>query len=176
MDRPRVLLALAEPTLSAALATALEAAGFEVAQRGAAPPDFALLEVPLADAGQAGALRAAGTAFAVVAAREDAAEVQHAIRAGALGCFVKPLEPAVIVSSIGAWLERAGARGSAALQLLHEGRAIATAVGVLMERHGLPPQRAFDALRRQARDQRTSVLGLSRDIVDGRATLRQLPD
>lgn len=56
-------------------------------------------------------------------------------------------------------------------QSIQHSRSIATAVGMLMERHRLPAQHAFDALRRQARDQRTQLVQLARDIVAGTAHL-----
>lgn len=181
MDRPTVLLALADQPLHTALAGELQAAGYEVRHEAGPAPDFALLELPFADMRQAAALREAGTAFAVVAAREDAAQLRHAVDAGALGCFVKPLDVSVIVSSISAWIARAAElrallhERQSALQALRDSRAIGTAVGVLMERHGLSARQAFDALRRQARDQRTALVRLARAIVDGTDPLQGPP-
>ena len=54
---------------------------------------------------------------------------------------------------------------------LREHRLIGMAVGVLMERHSLTPEHAFDALRRQARSERVKVAQLAARIVDGTATL-----
>ncbi|WP_284614422.1 ANTAR domain-containing protein [Aquabacterium humicola] len=56
-------------------------------------------------------------------------------------------------------------------QAIQTSRSIATAVGMLMERHGLSPEHAFDALRRQARTERTQMVQLARDIVAGSARL-----
>jgi hypothetical protein len=54
---------------------------------------------------------------------------------------------------------------------IRSNRSIATAVGMLMERHRLSAEHAFDALRRQARDERTQLVRLAERIVDGGALL-----
>lgn len=54
---------------------------------------------------------------------------------------------------------------------LRDGRSIATAVGILMERHGLPATRAFEALRRQARAERVQLTLLASRVIAGAAHL-----
>jgi AmiR/NasT family two-component response regulator len=56
---------------------------------------------------------------------------------------------------------------------LREHRAIGMAVGMLMERHQLSAELAFDALRRQARSERVKVAQLASRIVAGTAQLRR---
>jgi AmiR/NasT family two-component response regulator len=50
---------------------------------------------------------------------------------------------------------------------LRDQRAIGAAVGMLIERHGLTPVAAFEALRRHARNERRSVRKVASDVVDG---------
>ena len=56
-------------------------------------------------------------------------------------------------------------------QAIHASRSIATAVGMLMERHRLSAEHAFEALRHQARAERTQLAQLAREIVAGTAQL-----
>jgi len=55
---------------------------------------------------------------------------------------------------------------------LRDHRVIGMAVGVLMERHRLSAELAFDALRRQARSERIKLVQLASAIVAGTAQLR----
>lgn len=182
MTTPRVLICEDDPEIVRSIAAALEAAGFDtlpVSHTGAAwddahPPDFALLDISPPhrnDMALAQRLAHARVPFVVLSARDDATLVERAIAAGAMGCFFKPLQIAIIVPSIRAWI----ARGSELVHLRHEQhsllealrqrRSIGTAVGVIMERHGLTPDDAFEALRRQARNERQSVARLASAIV-----------
>ena len=55
---------------------------------------------------------------------------------------------------------------------LRDHRLIGMAVGMLMERHGLSAELAFDALRRQARSERIKLVQLATAVVAGTATLK----
>jgi response regulator NasT len=57
-------------------------------------------------------------------------------------------------------------------QAVRHNRSIGTAVGLLMERHGLTSADAFETLRRQARSERRSVAALASDIVAAAAATR----
>lgn len=117
MNRPRIQVAVSDPTLRQKMAAALLAAGYDVHfEPEAQDTDLSLLEArTLADLRQT-------------------------------------------------WMNA-----------IHDSRSIATAVGMLMERHRLPAQRAFDALRRQARSERTQLAALARQIVSGAAQLKLDP-
>ena len=60
---------------------------------------------------------------------------------------------------------------SSMIAALREHRVIGMAVGVLMERHRLSAELAFDALRRQARSERVKLAQLASRIVAGTAQL-----
>ena len=55
---------------------------------------------------------------------------------------------------------------------LRDHRVIGMAVGMLMERHQLSAELAFDALRRQARSERVKLAQMAARIVAGTAQLR----
>jgi response regulator NasT len=110
--------------------------------------------------------------------REDPALIQRAVEMGAMGYFLKPLDVSLIVPSIRAWVARAAelqqfGQGQRSLQeAVCSNRSIGTAVGMMMERHQLTPEGAFEVLRRQARNERVSVVHLSVRIVAGIVALR----
>ena len=187
VTKPRVLICEDDPEFVDSITSVLEAEGLDalpVPHAGAAwneahPPDFALLDISPPhrnDMALARRLAQARIPFIVLSARSDTTLVERAIEAGAMGCFFKPVEVAIIAPSIRAWIARASElehlrhEQRRLLEALHQRRSIGTAVGVIMERHGLTPGDAFEALRRQARNERQSVARLALAIVEG-ATL-----
>lgn len=194
MSRPCVLVCSTDIETLRSIASVLEAAGLE-AQRvqqahealqdaNAPRPDFALLDTCSWDAealALAHRLAQARVPFVVLSGREDTALVERAIVAGAMGCFFKPLDVRVIVPSIGAWIARAGelsqlrSTQQSLLESLRDHRGIGAAVGVIMERHRLTAEAAFDTLRRQARRERQSVAKLAQEIVAGTVAVPSAP-
>jgi AmiR/NasT family two-component response regulator len=192
ITKPRVLVIVEDPLVARSITSVLDAAGYDALPASgsgvswdtwAQPPDFALLDISPPhrdDMANAQRLAQARVPFVVLTARDDTALVERAIEAGAMGCFFKPLEVAIIVPSIGAWI----ARATELMHLRHEQqslrealrhhRSIGAAVGVIMERHGLLPGAAFDVLRRQARSQRQSVAKLASAVVDGTVSLQSV--
>jgi AmiR/NasT family two-component response regulator len=185
--RRRVLLCESDAGAAAVARTALEAAGYEVCPvhpRDATDlsvevdaPDFAWVDVGSSSfepAGLARRLAADRIPFVLTSAADDGSLVQRAIDSGAIGCFFKPLDVSAIVPAIAVWMARAAelkrlAEVEQSLRdALHAGREVSTAVGILMERHGLDAKGAFESLRRQARQERLSVRSLAARIVDER--------
>jgi AmiR/NasT family two-component response regulator len=185
---PRVLLCSDDDaaTVEKARAT-LEASGFAVCVangREAAdhlidlePPDFAVLDRTSrsVDAdGLATRLAAVGIPFMFASAVDDASLVRRAIDAGAMACFTKPFDPAVLVPAIPVWMAR-GAQIHRLAEVerslrnaLLASRTVGTAVGILMERGGVNADSAFETLRRRARHDRLSVRRLAARIVGDR--------
>jgi response regulator NasT len=189
--KPRVLVCDEDTVLVGAIGAALEAAGFEartasdpkaawvVAQ--ALEPHFALVDISSPRSREmtlARQLARAHVPFGVLSARDDAERVRGAIESGAMGCIFKPLDVAIVAPSIAPWVARACEirqlrdEKRSLQQAVGQNRSIGTAVGLLMERHGLSLGDAFEALRRQARSERRSVAALASDIVTGVAALR----
>lgn len=193
MTKPRVLLCKKGRERVRSIASMLEAAGFDVLPESdpraawdssqASPPDFALLDLSSPQRGDlalARRLSDASVPFVVLSAHGDGELVGRAIESGAMGCFFKPLDVSIIVPSIRAWIARATELANlrqerqSLLEALRHHRSTGAAVGIIMERHGLTPDSAFEALRRQARKERQSVAKLGSAIVAGTAGL-QLP-
>jgi two-component system, response regulator PdtaR len=109
--------------------------------------------------------------FVVLAAGVETKFVNEAIRAGAFGFFVKPIEIAKILPTLRAALVRGKelsnlSEGQGRLQsALDQQRMTSVAVGILMRSHGLNRDEAFDTLRQQARRQRRKLDEIAEDIV-----------
>lgn len=109
--------------------------------------------------------------FLFLSAYSDELTVTKAIAAGALGYLIKPLNVTQILPSI----EAALTRGRELIALLEEeshlsaalriGRQTSVAVGILMARHHLTEQAAFDRLRSQARAERRKVSDLAAELI-----------
>jgi AmiR/NasT family two-component response regulator len=191
MSKPRILVFEVDAAINQSIRAVLEAAGYAVSQvfdlqaawkaLDAAPPAFALLDMSASKPDEpelAQALARSQVPFVFLSPREDPALVQRAVEMGAMGYFLKPLDVSLIVPSIRAWRARAaelqqlGQDQRSLQEAVRSNRSIGTAVGMMMERHQLTSERAFEVLRRQARNERVSVVHLSGRIVAGIAALR----
>jgi response regulator NasT len=123
------------------------------------------------------ALAARSVACVVLSSQDDDAVVEAAIAAGALGYLVKPLEPRRVLPALRAALERASEMralretGERLEDALATDRETSTALGVLMERHGLSRGEAFERLRSTARRERRKVHDVARAFLAGRQAL-----
>lgn len=161
------------------LVEGLREAGFEVveARDGARAlalcrserPDLALLDIrmPGLDGLElARRLREETTVpFLFFTAYDDEELVQQAVKLGALGYLVKPLDVPRIVPMLRAALARSiefdGLRAA-----LRSNRSIGTAVGIAMRAWNLDQQAAFERLRKHARDRSTKLENIARAMVE----------
>lgn len=185
--RPRLLVADDDRIVLLTIADGLRQMGFDVltAQDGAAAlricleesPDLALLDIRmprLSGIDLARRLTDESTVpFIFLTAYDDRSLIDEAIAAGAFGYLVKPIDVARIVPSVQAALARAGelrkskeAEQSLAAALVSN-RDIAMAVGMLMQRHQVPAEAAFEALRRYARRHQRKVVDIANDVIGG---------
>jgi len=149
---------------------------------GACPQaDFAMLDVSMPHRGGLAfvpALADARIPFLILSKREDDALATLAVETGAMACFHKPLDLHAVAVSIRTWIARAAElthlrrERDSLLDTVGRQRQIGTAVGVIMQRHGVSPESAFDALRRQARHERKSVAVLAGAVVTGTASVQ----
>ena len=144
------------------------------------PPCFALLEwsPPDTDAMDLEqALVRSRIPFVVLSALAEPELIQRAVKAGAIGYFVNLPDLSVIVPSIRAWMARTSELQQSdqdrwsLLEAVRGNRSIGTAVGMLMERHELTSDSAFEALRRKARNERLSLVRLAAQVVAGLVAL-----
>jgi AmiR/NasT family two-component response regulator len=170
------------------MAGLLEAAGFVVVPTDGAlnqpPADVAIVSLTPSASGQAceglgvaQALSKAHIPFIVVAPDASDTLRQTAIELGAIGYFIQPVDASVLVPLIQAGVQwsatwrRVEEDHRALVEALVESRSIGTAVGIIAERHQLTPQRAFERLRRKARDERRTVADLAAGVVSGTVDL-----
>lgn len=187
---PRILLADDDRLILMTLAEGLVDAGFAVitARNGeqalelcrTEQPDLALLDIRmpgLDGLALARRLRLEGqTPFIMLTAYDDADLVREAVEAGALGYLIKPIDVARIVPQVHAALARSveiktlrNADESLSAALITN-RQISTAVGILMERHHITAETAFEGLRRFARYHRKKICDLANEIMLGGRT------
>jgi two-component system, response regulator PdtaR len=106
--------------------------------------------------------------------------VEQAATGGGLGYVVKPVDVVQLIPAIEAALARAHdlkalmeAR-SQLEQALAGGRQTSIAIGILMERRGLPEQAAFDVLRASARKNRRKLEEISCELVEAEERLNSV--
>lgn len=175
----KLLLADDDRVVLFTLAEGLREAGFEVieardGQRAldlcrSERPDLALLDIrmPGLDGLElARRLRADTTVpFLFFTAHDDEDLVREAVKLGALGYLVKPLDVPRLVPMLRAALARAeevdGLRAA-----LHSNRNIGTAVGIAMRVWHLDQQAAFERLRKYARDHSSKLENVARQVVE----------
>jgi response regulator NasT len=190
MSKARLLLVEDDLLIRVTLAQGLRNAGYladeadsaEEAMRACQDeqPDLALLDIHMR--GLSGIelghwLKQRDIPFLFLTAYDDESLVMAAMAAGALGYLVKPLDVPRIIPSI----ETALARARDLSQLkdseeklvsaLQNSREISMVIGLLMERHGLTAEAAFDLLRSEARSQRRKVVELAKAVLNGEGQL-----
>jgi AmiR/NasT family two-component response regulator len=184
-DDDRLILATVSNALRSRGYEVLEAADGEEACRLCREhnPELAILDVrmpKLSGLEVAQCLReTTDVPFMFLSAYSDEDLVTMAAQTGALGYLVKPLDAPQIVPAI----EAAMVRASEIHQLresernlhtaLASGRETSAAVGVLMERHRLSAEAAFESLRQRARSERRKIAEVARDLLEATETLNR---
>lgn len=192
MEQPRenLLLVDDDEVVLATFGRGLDQAGFAVRLAGDGeealavaqgdPPDLAILDMRMP--GMSGLETAAGLAqrgvpFLFLSAYDDQDLVDRAVEGGCLGYLVKPVDVDRAVPAIRAALRRG--RELRALQgerdrlegAVETAREVNVVVGVLMERHRIPREAAFEMLRRRARSERRKVRDLAQELMRSWETL-----
>src|SRR5262245_32532355 len=170
----------------ASLARGLRHAGFRVSEASngkdalelarQSRPDLALLDVrmPGMDGIELGRLLhdQARVPVLYLSAYGQADVVAQAAAHGALGYLVKPLDIAQILPSIETALSRAAEmaklreKEGQLTSALAGSRDVSVAIGLLMERHHMDRNEAFEALRAHARAQRSALVAVAREVVE----------
>jgi len=146
-------------------------------------PDLAILEICMP--GQSGFETAQSLKYMCIpsiflSSHTDEAYVKQAVSVGALGYLIKPLEVTEVIPTIETALKRAqeiqqlqdtNKRLDGALETSN---LVNVVVGMLMERHHLGRQDAFELLRRKARSDRRKVKSVAQDILAAWGTFNQL--
>lgn len=181
----KVLLVEDDRLVASTLVMGLGDAGCEVAAAGNAPAalevlreqgfDIAVVDLQLGKGGSGfdvgGTLKERQIPFVVLTAYNDAASIERATAAGAMGYLIKPIDVTQLVPALHAARERhlelQGLRETERqLQsALAESRDVSVAVGILMERRHLARDQAFQCLRQFARSNRRRVVDVAGELV-----------
>jgi AmiR/NasT family two-component response regulator len=176
---PRLLLVDTDRSVLATLSKGFADAGFQVSTAGSHEEALALLQAGLqVDLGLLSLCTMPfDVPFVVFSACSDAATVEQATAAGALGYLVKPMEVAQMLPTVNAAMARARElqalrQSSQQLQnALQAERDVNVAVGIAMMQHRLGRTDAFNLIRNAARKRRTKLSELALEIVEAGETL-----
>jgi AmiR/NasT family two-component response regulator len=196
VPRARLLVADDDRLILATLSEGLRDRGYDVLEAvdgdeavrlcGQHNPDLAILDIRMPkQSGIEVARRLQETVevpFMFLSAYGDEELVVTAAECGALGYLLKPLDVPQIIPAIEAAMMRA-----AEIRQLREserklhtaiasGRETSAAVGVLMERHKLTGEAAFEALRQRARRERRKIADVARELIEATESLNRLDD
>lgn len=191
--KPHLLVVDDDRLVLATLSKGLKYAGFAVTEAYSGEqalqllqdltPDLAILDISMPGVSGlevARQLRAeTQVPFIFLTAYGDEETVKEATESGAVGYLVKPIDTAQLIPAIKAGLARAAdivelQRNEAHLnQALESSREISIAIGIIMERARLDHDRAFQALRAQARRTRRQVQDLAKSLIAAHETLSQ---
>ena len=130
-------------------------------------PDLAILDIRMAGLSGmevAERLQEYAIPFLFLTAYGEEELVTSAVKLGALGYMVKPLDIQQMVPEVEAALGRALEIKNLRIAL-EQKRETSVAIGILMERNHLSAEQAFDQLRNLARSQRRKVVDLATAIV-----------
>lgn len=193
-DATTILIAEDDPASRKLLSSCLRQAGFRTIETSSGDeavrlamekrPDLAILDImlPGMNGNEAAAVisRETDVPFIFLSALDEDKVVDQAVKAGALGYLVKPFNVPQLAPTVRAALERAAelrrlreseSNLSAALAV---GRETSVAVGILMERHGMSQDAAFEALRLRARSSRRKLADLAEEVIRATETLNAL--
>ena len=186
-DMRRILLVDDDRLVLATLASGIEASGYTVAKSASGEEALAMVDsfnphlvvmdiclpgiTGIETARRLRAQRDIPVIF--LSAYDDPEAVRESIALGGMTYLVKPVTVTQLVPAI----ENAIARAEDIRTLvsseenlsvaLKQGREISIAVGILMERHQLSAEAAFDLLRTHARNTRTKTSAVASELVAG---------
>jgi len=184
---PRILIVEDDRLVLVGLAKGLETRGYAVttaatgedavAQTEAATPDLILVDICLPGISGIEAVRKIrekrDVPIIFLSALDTEQTVREAIDAGSITYLVKPIGIQQLVPAI----ENALARGRDIARLkgnkehlataLGQSREISVAIGILMERHGLNADDAFEILRAEARSTRRKAADIAKEVIAG---------
>lgn len=191
--KQHILLVDDDRLVVATLKDGLSREGFEVSTAASgeegiavardARPDLAIIDVRMPGTGGLGLARYlrehTRVPFLFLSAYSNEDIVRRAVDEGALGYLVKPLDATHLIPVIYATLARAKEierlrELEAQLRTaLAQGREASIAVGLLMERHRLDRDAAFELLRERARHERRKVNEVALTLIEASETLNR---
>lgn len=190
----RILIVDDDRLVLAGLAAGLEDRGYLITKAlsgeqavqlvGTARPDLVLMDICLPDISGIDAARKINDIWGIpiifLSALDTEETVREAVRLGGFVYLVKPITIKQLVPAIESALARAAdiskLRGSEQnlATALKQSREISVAIGMLMERHDISAEAAFELLRGHARDTRRRAAEVAQDVISGSPGLEPL--
>ncbi|MEW8626894.1 MAG: response regulator [Candidatus Thiodiazotropha sp.] len=184
-QKSRLLLVDDDSLVLATFGTGLKQAGYDVvladnSKEGfrhavaTPPPDLAILDIYMPKVSgieMAQGLKELGIPSMFFSAYGDDENVQKAIQDGALGYLVKPIKIENAIPAIETALKRAQdikeltSKEQRLGNALETSRIVDVVIGILMERHKLGREDAFDILRKRSQSERRKVKDVARDVL-----------
>lgn len=191
-----VLIVDDDPVVLSALALGLSSMGFRVDKAASGEeavykclqqrPTIAILDVNMPGINGIEAARrireTSGVPVMFLSAYDEKALVEQAVAEGGLGYLVKPIRINQLVPAIQAALARAEELGQLEdtrqhlSQALEGDRNINVAMGILMERHRLGKDAAFEVLRQRARSGGRKVAEVAQEVVAATELLNEFAE
>jgi len=192
--KTRILLVDDDPIVLNTLSHGLSKLDYQVETRDsgqaglrsftAEPPDIVVMDfnMPVMNGSETARqmLQTAYRPIIILSAYNDLGIVRDAIGCGISAYLVKPLEAEQLAPSIEAAMARfaevnAILKQDANIQeAMEKNRVINAAVGIIMERSGLPNDVAFERLRGLARYQRRTLQDVAFELVDALSTINTI--
>ena len=113
---------------------------------------------------------------------DDVGDKLKGFATGAIDYLIKPVDEAELLARVSTHMhlhdlqQRLAKRGDRLDAALDTSNVVNVAIGVLMERHRLGRQSAFDSLRHRARSQRRKVIAVAQELLDGLHQVNLWPD
>lgn len=188
---PSILVVDDDRLILSTIAAGLESAGYTVSTAESVDeaeawladnpaPDLVLLDYSMPEINGialAPTLKSLNVPFIQLTAYSDQGTMDEVIKAGAMSYLVKPMNLSQIKPAIETALNRGKdlnhlQHNNSMLQTALDGdRAVSVAVGILVERHHLSHDEAFESLRRYARSGHMKLMDLAKNIIDAAHTL-----
>ena len=195
MTQAQILIADDDRLVLATLSQGLRDAGYDVLEAstgeeaiqlcGEHSPDLALVDISMP--GMTGIEAASkfqsehAVPFMILSAYNDGNFVEEAVKLGALGYLIKPMDVPQILPSIETALKRSADLKELKDKEFHLNRALNTgretskAIGVIMERYRVTSDEAFEKIRKMARSQRRKVADVADEIVKASDVINAAP-
>ena len=183
----RILIVDDDRLVLSALATGLETFGYVVGKASSGEqalelldtvePDLVVMDVCLPGISGIETARQIwqkrGIPVIFLSAYDEPQTVRDAVMLGGMSYLVKPITVKQLVPAIESALARAGDIAKLKEQeenlatALKQSREISVAIGVLMERHDLTAEGAFETLRSRARSTQRKTSDVAKDVISG---------
>ncbi len=147
-------------------------------------PDLAILDIkmPTLSGIEVAKILAKETAtpFMFLSAYSDIDLVEEAVGQGGIGYLVKPIDVANIIPAVEAALHRSRdwltlkTNNQHLKHALEQDRQVSIATGLIMERHKLSKQQAFEVVRSHARSHGQKLHQVSEELVEAAETLNRI--